>query len=516
MGKSQMKRSVESRGKKASGVPVLNRNTTIIVLIAFVYYLMFHCGGDDSAGVSTVSNTKSKSKGSKFQTPDVGGSKKKNKYSRPGSKSKSKKSSSGGDGYDFDDETADHAGKAMEFDAAGDKEGCVNAFGAAAHFDPANAGMHMNHGVSLMRMYRFDEAEHAYKKAHKLTPTDKGLKENMKANEDSRKIMAEGGGGEGGGEGGGGGGGGKKKKNKYSRPGAKGKAGKKNKYQRKKQGGDDSGGGGGDQPDPTQEAIRLDGEGDKEGSLEMFRKAAAQNPTASTLMNLGVSLMRAIQLDEAEAFMLQAKELAAPDDKDVQANLEALEGWKQHSQQQGGGGDGGGAAKKKKNKYERPGKKGGAAKKKSKYQRKGDAAAGGGGGGQPAAAAAARGAGEGEDALQAEIGALTQAAIAADQTGDLEKVAGLFKEALAKAPQAPNLLLNVGVSLMRIANTGDGDYAEAEKYMREAEALNPTDKDAQDNIRDLEGAKAYKAAGGEGGGEAPKKKKKKKNKYQKA
>ena len=91
MGKSQMKRSVESRGKKASGVPVLNRNTTIIVLIAFVYYLMFHCGGDDSAGVSTVSSTKSKSKGSKFQTPDVGGSKKKNKYSRPGSKSKSKK-----------------------------------------------------------------------------------------------------------------------------------------------------------------------------------------------------------------------------------------------------------------------------------------------------------------------------------------------------------------------------------------------------------------------------------------
>ena len=52
------------------------------------------------------------------------------------------------------------------------------------------------------------------------------------------------------------------------------------------------------------------------------------------------------------------------------------------------------------------------------------------------------------------------------RTGKLDDVVGLFKQALAKAPQMPSLLLNVGVALMRIANTGDGDYAEAEKYMR--------------------------------------------------
>jgi hypothetical protein len=106
-----------------------------------------------------------------------------------------------------------------------------------------------------------------------------------------------------------------KKKNKYQRPASGKKEKKKKKYQRPGQSGSSSAAGGKDagvgvgvdgydfedpSADHTKQGIAFDEAGDKPNSIRSFQAAAMHLNTAQSYMNLGVALMRASRLGEAE------------------------------------------------------------------------------------------------------------------------------------------------------------------------------------------------------------------------
>jgi Flp pilus assembly protein TadD len=521
--RKKVKSADGSNGIMAAIGKISLKEVAIIVVFAIFVFSMFGSGDDDSVSL----DLSPKAKGSKYQTPDAGKSsgKKGSKYSRPGKGKKNKYSKKGGSsgGYDFEDETADHVSEAIKFDEAGDKESSLHAFDSAARFSPDNFGTHLNYGVALMRSVRFDEARESFKNAKKLNPKDKLLKENMENLERSVKIYAkelEGRGEDPSLAGSGGvapGGGGSKKKNKYQRPGKggdpkKGK-GKKNKYSRpgkKSAEKINPAGGGGDYDlqdptaDHTGEAIRRDGQGDKEGCLASFESAAKFNPNANSHMNLGVAYMRAQRLDESEAALMQAKEVD-PALATLDENIAAMEqnrvalnmpkGSQGKAPAGGGGGDDAGAPKKK-NKYQRGGKN------KKKYQKPGKGAA------APAASAPAAPAAEYdfEDPTANHVAA----GIEFDQNGDSPSCVKAFESA-AKFNNDGGSYMNLGVAKMR---AGDLDGAQA--AMDKAKELDPANGEIDENIAALATTKKAMADQGGGGaadGAAPKKKKK--NKYQK-
>ena len=100
------------------------------------------------------------------------------RYQRPGGR---KKPAAADDGYDPTDPSAEHTKMAIKYDGEGRKEESLNAFRAAAEFQPEVYTFHMNYAVSLMRMRMYKKALPAMEKAVELNPDDAQVKENMAA-----------------------------------------------------------------------------------------------------------------------------------------------------------------------------------------------------------------------------------------------------------------------------------------------------------------------------------------------
>ena len=224
----------------------------------------------------------------------------------------------------------------------------------------------------------------------------------------------------------------------------------------------------------TQKGIDLDGSGDKEGSIVAFAAAAKHEPSATTLMNYAVSLMRQAKLKEAREAMEKAQELA-PNDENVLGNLKALEG----AEKEMGVGPPPSARKKRSNKYQRPGgAKAGGGKKKNKYQRPGAKKKNkykrpGAGG------AAKKGGGEEYDSSDPKA-EHTKWAIKFDGQGRKEESLDAFRAAAEFEPKVYTFQMNYAVSLMRMRM-----YKKALPAMEAALKLQPAEAQVKENMAAL-------------------------------
>ena len=228
--------------------------------------------------------------------------------------------------------------------------------------------------------------------------------------------------------------------------------------------------------DHTQKGIELDGKGDKAGSIVAFAAAAKHEPSATTLMNFAVSLMRQAKLKEAREAMEKALDMA-PNDENVLGNLKALEG----AEKEMGVGPPPSArkGKKKSNKYQRPGAKAGGkknkyqrpgSKKKNKYKRPG--------GGQ-AGRWKKKGGGDEYDSSDPKA-EHTKWAIKFDGQGRKEESLDAFRAAAEFEPKVYTFQMNYAVSLMRMRM-----YKKALPAMEAAVKLAPAEAQVKDNMAAL-------------------------------